>query len=112
MRRIGMQAGKMKICDCGRTALVGSQISFSIGVEFSESGAKQNYRPRWYFSVSSFPILEIAFGDQVVAVFRALPGDIHYDPWSHELVERDFIDSVLPFGEMDGGIDMSPPMFS
>jgi len=41
-----------------------------------------------------------------------LPGDIHYDARSHELIEGNFINTVVPFGEMDWGVDMSAAMFS
>src|SRR5882762_5326992 len=106
-----MQPGKVKTCDRFGAALISSKISFPVGIKLSEAGAQEHDCTRRDSSVSFLPMLEVVFSDQVVRILFTLRGDIHYHAWTHQLLQRDFIDGVLTLSEVDRGIDMGAAMF-
>ena len=90
-RRIRVQTGKMKLWDRGSATLVGAEVSFSVRIEFSESSTQLHDSSYRYLPMPLFPILKVAFGDEIIRILLALLRYIDYDPWSYELFERNLI---------------------
>src|SRR4030095_16661631 len=101
-----MQTREVKLCNRPSASLIGAKITLSIRVEFPESSPQQNNGSGRYLPISLFPILKVAFRDEIIGILLALLCNIQYDARSHKLFERDLIDRVSPFRKMDWRVDM------
>jgi hypothetical protein len=61
--------------------------------------------------VLSFPLLEITDSDEVIPIAGALGGHVDSNAGPNQTFDRDLIQRLPTLGEMNGGIDVSAPMF-
>src|SRR6185295_2685601 len=101
----------MQLGDSSITSLVGAEILQTIRPIRGPPGLKQHNRVIRNPAVLFLPRLEVRAADLIVAIRGHFLGRVDFYRGADQSSERDLIDCVVAFGEMDRRVDVSAAVF-
>jgi hypothetical protein len=81
-----------------------AEVGLPVAPALPPTGAEKNDRALWQRPMLLLPGLEVLDLDPVVAVARALLGDVHHHPEADELLDGDLVGGAASLEEVNGGV--------